>query len=129
MERRIDRMLLDNYIYANVDLVRPSGRVVHRYKERLYFGVKNWALHDWMRKLYLSQGGKLGDRGFNGLHVVLTKQDLDALEEAGVVDMSKAVEEARNYLKEGHKVYYYSITFDDLVRYQQGESTDDHSNI
>jgi hypothetical protein len=114
-------MLLDNYLCASVDLVRPCGRVVHRYIERLYCGVKNWALHEWMKNLYLSKGGKLDDEGFSGVHVVLTNEDLDALEESTIVDMSKAVEEARNALKEGHKVYYYSIALCESARYKQGE--------
>jgi hypothetical protein len=67
-----------------------------------------------MKNLYLSKGGTLEDGRFNGVNVTLTNEDLDALEKA-VIGVSKPLEEARNALKEGHKVYYYSITFDDSV--------------
>ena len=73
-------MGLDMYAYAidekpaaEVDFKAKPSRAVHYWR-------KHPDLHGWMRNLYYAKGGT--DEQFNCVNVMLTREDIDALEAA-----------------------------------------------
>jgi hypothetical protein len=94
--------------------------------EDLHYWRKHPNLHGWMEELYYEKGGK--DDSFNGSCVVLTEGDLDVLEEdikngnlpqtsgfffgaSGGEEVDgdlEFVNNARQAISEGYKVYYSS---------------------
>ncbi len=77
-------MGLDNYLMRRATLVseNPNHGVIGHRSEELHYWRKQYALHEWMRNLYLNKGGTLEDEGFNHVDIILTNEDLDLLEEA-----------------------------------------------
>ena len=129
-------MGLDMYAYKVVDPENPSP--IHllteadymplegMQSEELWYWRKHPNLHGWMEHLYYKKGGKA--ESFNSVNVVLTKEDLNELEncinaknlphtagfffgessDEDAIDDLKFVQAAREAIKEGNVVYYTS---------------------
>lgn len=108
-------MGLDMYAYSTatkpateVDFNDPEDRV------EIDYWRKHHDLHGWMERLYRQKGGAADT--FNCVNVQLTKEDLDALEQAiknNALNESNEydlafITRARQALQDGNYIYYSS---------------------
>lgn len=124
-------MGLDMYAYR-VSKKNRISEVKFKFDENdayeFFYWRKHHDLHGWMEKLYYVKGGE--KESFNCVPVELTLEDLDKLEldirkrklpytegfffgklppddDSDKNDM-EFIKQARNYIKDGYAVYYYS---------------------
>lgn len=110
------------HLITEADYVPFEGAQV----EDLFYWRKHPNVHGWMANLYYKKGGK--DEDFNGVNVVLTKEDIDQFEQDvlngnlpetmgfffGESDDSRREEDlefiarARKELEQGNVIYYTS---------------------